>query len=141
MALTLSIGIAFTLVFELAPDFVIGLFGVPSNIPNPEDYWEFAVKTMRIFLSLVSISCLIKTNSIFFQAVGKPMYATVSSTVRDVFFFVPLTVILPAIFTNVEGILYAAPIADLLAMGVTAFLSVSFLRSLKREENKLRKTL
>lgn len=136
-----AIGLFFTLLLELAPQFVVGLFGQPSNIPNPEDYWEFAVKTMRIFLSLVSISCLIKTNSIFFQAVGKPMYATVSSTVRDVFFFVPLTVILPAIFTNVEGILYAAPIADLLAMGVTAFLSVSFLRSLKREENKLRKTL
>jgi Na+-driven multidrug efflux pump len=73
--------------------------------------------------------------------VGKPLYATVSSIIRDVVCFVPLILILPAIFSDVVAILYAAPIADLLAMGVTAFLSVSFLRSLKREENKLRKTL
>jgi putative MATE family efflux protein len=136
-----AIGLFFTLLLELAPQFALGLFGQPSNIPNPEDYWDFGVKTMRIFLSLVSISCLIKTNSIFFQAVGKPLYATVSSIIRDVVCFVPLILILPAIFSDVVAILYAAPIADLLAMGVTAFLSVSFLRSLKREENKLRKTL
>lgn len=128
-----AIGIVFTLILELAPHFVVGLFGVPSNIPNPDDYWEFGEKTMRIFLSLVSISCLIKTNSIFFQAVGKPLHATISSTVRDVVCFVPLTIILPAIFNNVESILYAAPIADLLAMGVTAFLTVSFMRSLKNK--------
>lgn len=129
------IGIVFTLILELAPHFVVGLFGVPSNIPNPDDYWEFGEKTMRIFLSLVSISCLIKTNSIFFQAVGNPLHATISSTVRDVVCFVPLTIILPAIFSDVEVILYAAPIADLLAMGVTAFLTVSFLRSLKKKTN------
>ena len=131
IACSFAIGIIFTLLLELAPHFVVGLFGQPSNIPNPDDYWEFGVKTMRIFLSLVSISCLIKTNSIFFQAVGKPVHATISSTIRDVICFVPLTIILPAIFTNVEAILYAAPIADLLAMGVTAFLTVSFLRSLR----------
>ena len=137
IACSFAIGIIFTLLLELAPHFVVGLFGQPSNIPNPDDYWEFGVKTMRIFLSLVSISCLIKTNSIFFQAVGKPVHATISSTIRDVICFVPLTIILPAIFTNVEAILYAAPIADLLAMGVTAFLTVSFLRSLRRQENRL----
>ena len=130
-----AIGIVFTLLLELAPHFVLGLFGTPSNIPNPDDYWEFGVKTMRIFLSLVSISCLIKTNSIFFQAVGKPLYATLASSIRDVICFVPLTIILPAIFSNVEAILYAAPLADLLAMGVTAFLTVSFLRSLRKKEN------
>ena len=137
IACSFAIGLFFTVLLELAPQFVLGLFGQPSNIPNPEDYWEFGVKTMRIFLSLVSISCLIKTNSIFFQAVGKPLYATVSSTIRDVICFVPLIIVLPAIFSNVEAILYAAPIADLLALGVTAFLTVSFLRSLRRQEKTL----
>ena len=131
IACAFVIGIAFTLLLELAPQFVLGLFGTPSNIPNPEDYWEFGVKTMRIFLSLVSISCLIKTNSIVFQAVGKPIYATIASTIRDVICFVPLIIILPVAFSSVEAILYAAPIADLLAMGVTAFLTISFLRSLR----------
>ena len=130
---TIVIGLAFTLVFELAPDFVIGLFGTPSNIPNPHDYWEFGEKTMRIFMSLITISCLIKTNSIFFQAVGKPVFAMVSSTIRDVVCFVPLILILPALTSNVESILYAAPLADLLSMAVTAVLSVAFIRSISNK--------
>jgi Na+-driven multidrug efflux pump len=80
---------------------------------------------------------LIKTNSIFFQAVGKPVYATIASTIRDVICFVPFIIVLPAIFSSVEVILYAAPIADLIAMIVTAFLMVAFLRSLRRQEKKL----
>ena len=131
---TAVIGLAFTLLFTLVPDFVIGMFGTPANIPNPQDYWEFGRKTMRIFLSLVSISCLVKTTSIFFQAVGKPLYATVASTVRDMVCFVPLILILPALWGGVEAILYAAPISDLISAVVTVFLSVSFLRSLGREE-------
>ena len=130
MACAITIGIAFTLLFELAPSFVIGLFGTPSNIPNPEDYWEFGEKTLRIFLSLISISCLIKLNSIFFQAVGKPVYAIVASMIRDVVCFAPLIIILPLFIPDVEIILYAAPISDLIAMVVTAFLSVYFIKSL-----------
>ena len=125
------IGVMFTILLQTAPQFVVGLFGQPGKIPNPDAYWEFGEKTMRIFLSLVSISCLIKTNSIFFQAVGKPIHATIASTIRDVICFVPLMLILPAAFSNVETILYAAPIADFIAMIVTVFLTVSFMRSLK----------
>ena len=130
MACTLIIGVAFTALFELAPSFVVGIFGEPSNVPDPEVYWEFGVKTMRIFLSLITISCLIKMNSIFFQAVGKPTYAVVASVIRDIVFFVPLILILPATSLGVEGILYAAPLSDLIAMVVAVWLSVSFIRSL-----------
>ena len=127
---SLIIGLAFTLLFELAPSFVVGLFGTPSNIPNPDDYWEFGVKTMRIFMSLITISCLIKMNSIFFQAVGKPIHAVVASMIRDVVCFVPLILILPTVFKSVDTILYAAPISDIVAMTVTALLSISFIKSL-----------
>ena len=90
----------------------------------------FGEKTLRIFLSLTCMSCFIKMNSIFFQAAGKPIFAAISSTIRDVVCFVPLILILPLIFTNVESILYAAPISDLVAMVVTLFLTVRFLGSL-----------
>lgn len=129
------IGLVFTLLFELAPHFVIGLFGVPSNIPNPEAYWEFGEKTLRIFLSLITISCLIKVNSIFFQAAGKASRAVVSSLIRDVVCFVPLVLVLPAIFSDVETILYAAPISDVIAMIATAKMSVSFVKSLQEKVN------
>ena len=132
MVLTIVTGFLFTLLFVLAPDAVIGIFGVPSNIPNPEEYWIFGELTMRIFLSLISVCCVVKANSIIFQAVGKPVFAVVTSTMRDVICFVPLMLILPAISPSVELLLYAAPISDALSLVITIGLSVSFLRSLKR---------
>ena len=132
MILTVATGLAVTLLFELAPRAIIGIFGVPSNIPNPDEYWKFGEKTMRSVLSLISVGCVVKMNSIFFQAVGKPAFAVVSSTVRDMVCFVPLIFILPAISPSVELLLYAAPIADLISIIVTAGLSITFIRSLKK---------
>ena len=127
---SLMIGVAFTILFELAPNFVVGLFGAPSNIPNPEDYWAFGEKTLRIFLSMCSVSCLVKMNSIFFQAVGKPVQAVIASMIRDVVCFVPLIIVLPRLFANVEAILYAAPISDVISLIVLVFLATSFMKSL-----------
>ena len=127
---TVVIGLASTALFELAPRAVVGLFGTPTNIPNPEDYWMFGEKTFRVFLCLVTLACVIKMTSIFFQAVGKPIRAVVASMIRDIVCFIPLIIIFPAVFGGVEAILYAAPVADLLAMIVAAALTVPFLRSL-----------
>ena len=133
MLWTVSVGLAFTLLFELAPDWVIGLFGAPDNIPNPDAYWRFGEKTMRIFLSLICVSCVVKMNSIFFQAVGKPRFAVVSSSIRDVVCFLPLIFLLPVISADVELLLWAAPISDVIAGVVTACLSVAYIRALHRQ--------
>lgn len=127
---TVIIGLASTLIFELAPRAVVGIFGKPTNIPNPEDYWIFAEKTFRIFLSLVTFTCIVKMTSIFFQAVGKPVQAVVSSMIRDIVCFIPLIIILP-IFFGIDGILFAAPAADFIAMIVAALITLSFFKSLK----------
>ncbi|MCI8590489.1 MAG: MATE family efflux transporter [Clostridiales bacterium] len=127
---TVVIGVASTLLFELAPKAVVGIFGTPINIPNPDDYWLFAEKTFRIFLSLVTFTCTIKMTSIFFQAVGKPVQAVISSMIRDIVCFIPLILILPNFF-GIEGILFAAPIADFIAMIVAISLTVIFFKHLK----------
>ena len=128
------IGISFTALFQFAPEFVVGLFGTPSNIPNPDDYWEFGVMTMRIFMSLICISCIIKVNSIFFQAVGKPIQAAITSMIRDIVCFVPLIIVLPLLSQSVDAILWSAPISDFIAMIVTAILSASFIKSLNKNK-------
>lgn len=128
---TVVIGLASTALFELAPRAVVGMFGTPTNIPNPEDYWIFGEKCFRIFLSLVTFTCIIKMTSIFFQAVGKPGRAVIASMIRDIVCFIPLIIIYPAVFGGVEAILYAAPSADLLAMIVAVALTVPFLKSIK----------
>ena len=129
---TLVIGLASTALFEFAPRAVVGIFGNPTNIPNPDDYWIFAEKTFRIFLSLVVLTCTIKMTSIFFQASGKPVQAVLASLIRDIICFIPLILILP-VFFGIEGILFAAPIADFVAAIVVIVLTVSFMRSIGRK--------
>ena len=128
---TVIIGLASTLLFELAPRAVVGMFGTPTNPEiNPDYYWEFGEKTFRIFLCLVTFTCTIKMTSIFFQAVGKPIRAVVASMIRDIVCFIPLIIVFP-IFFGIEGILYAAPAADLIAMIVAAVLTITFMKTLK----------
>lgn len=127
---TAVIGIASTLLFEIAPSSVVGMFGTPTNIPNPADYWEFGALTFRVFLCLVTFTCTIKMTSIFFQAVGKPIRAVIASMIRDIICFIPLIIILP-IFFGIKGILFAAPCADLIAMIVAVLLTVTFMKTLK----------
>ena len=129
---TAAVGLAATLLFVLAPHAVARLFGTPTNIPNPDDYWLFAEKTFRIFLSLTTFTCIVKVSSIFFQAAGKPVRAVVASMVRDILCFIPLILILPRFF-GIEGILYAAPAADLLAMLVSGALMIGYFRQLGKD--------
>lgn len=129
---TIVIGLIATFLFEFMPNLIVGMFGQPTNIPNPDDYWKFAEMTFRIFLLLVVFTCTIKMISIFFQAVGKPVHAVISSVTRDIICFVPLVIVLPQFF-GIKGILYAAPIADLIAMIVAVTMTVGFMRSLKED--------
>lgn len=137
---TIIIGIISTLVFEFCPRFVVGLFGSPNNIPNPNDYWEFGEKVFRIFVSLVTFTCFVKMTSIFFQAVGKPFKAILASLIRDIVCFVPLIFILPILLNGIDGILLAAPIADVIAMVIATTLTIKYMKSLdnntsSKEEN------
>ena len=128
---TIAVGLIFTILFECAPSAVVAIFGQPDpEQVNPDSYWEFGVKVFRIFLMLVTFTCTIKMTSIFFQASGKPVFAIIASLVRDIVLFIPLICILP-VFYGIEGILWAAPIADFIAMAVSAVLTAVFLKSLK----------
>ncbi len=128
---TVAVGVIATLLFELAPDAVTYLFGKPTNIPNPDDYWEFARKTFRIFLALVAFTCTIKMSSIFFQAVGKPVFAVLTSLIRDIVCFIPLICTLP-LALGIDGILIAAPVADAVAMAVTVCLTIVYFHKLNK---------
>lgn len=133
---TAVVGIIFTLLFEIAPDAVVGIFGKPDpEQVNPEMYWRFGRYTFRIFLSSITFTCVVKMSSIFFQAVGKPVQSVVCSLLRDLIIFVPLICILPLFFKEeaaVESILYAAPIADLVGITVAAVLTIIYFKKQRR---------
>lgn len=137
---TVCVGVIATLLFEIVPDAVVGMFGKPTNIPNPDDYWEFSEKTFRIFLALVTFTCIIKMSSIFFQAVGKPVFAVLTSLIRDIFCFIPLICTLP-VFFGIEGILIAAPVADFIAMIVTVIMTLFYFVEIKKGKQNRRNNL
>lgn len=127
---TIIVGLIATLFFELCPVIIIKLFGTQNNL-----YMEFAVKTFRIFLMFVTFTCCIKVTSIFFQAVGEPTKSAIVSLTRDIICFVPLVIILPN-FTGIEGILWAAPIADIIGIIISLTLIVLFFKKLDSTKQK-----
>ena len=136
LASTVVIGLVFTILFEAAPNAVVAIFGNPDpKQVDPDRYWEFGRMLFRIFLMLVTFTCTIKMTSIFFQAAGCPIRAIISSLIRDIICFIPLICALP-VAMGIEGILWAAPIADGVAMIVAALLTIFFFRSLGREKTK-----
>ena len=129
---TLIVGLAATLVFQLCPLLVIKIFGAGDGL-----YQEFAIKTFRIYLSLTVITCTVKMTTVFFQAIGKPVNAMIASLSRDLLCFTPLALTLPAWLEGAEsgrgidGILYAAPISDLVALVTILCLTIPFFRKIK----------
>lgn len=130
LTISLIVGIVSTLIIEVFPEAVIGLFG------SSEDalYLEFAKKFFRIFLSLVTFSGIIKLSSIFFQAVGQTVKATIISLIRDVICFIPLVICLP-LALGIDGVLYAAPISDAAGILITFILTILFFKGLNEEKN------
>lgn len=125
---TIIVGLVATIIFEVCPQIIISAFG--TNSENPELYMQFAVLTFRIFLSLVTFTCLIKVISIFFQAVGEPLKAAIVSLSRDIVIFTPLVLILPRVMNNINGVLWAAPIADLAGIIISVSFVVVYFRHL-----------
>ena len=130
---TLIVGLSAVALFELWPQGVIGIFGSGNEL-----YQEFAVKTFRIYLSLTVITCLVKMTAVFFQSISKPLHSVVASLIRDIVCFTPRALILPALLesrtpgSGINGILYAAPIADLVAVVVVMALTVPFFRKISK---------
>ncbi|MDE7075968.1 MAG: MATE family efflux transporter [Clostridia bacterium] len=130
---TVAVGLVFTILFEAAPTAVVGIFGKPDpQQVHPETYWQFGKKLFRIFLMFVTFTCTIKMSSIFFQALGKPVLAIIASLARDIVCFVPLVCTLP-LAMGIDGCLWAAPIADAVAMIVTIALTIVCFKDLNKK--------
>ena len=123
---SLVISVAGWLLFQLCPQQIISLFGTGS----PE-YFEFAVRFMRTYLFMVPVNGVQILSSNFFTAIGKAPRGVFLSLTRQVLFLIPLILILP-LFLGLDGILYAAPIADAVAFAVTVVFMLAFYRSTKK---------
>lgn len=128
------VGLIATILFQSIPKQIVSMFG--ANTSNPDLYYEFGVKTVRIYLMLIAITCLQKGSAIFLQSISAPLKATMLSLTRDVICFVPLTICLPMAL-GIEGVLWAAPISDGISIILTIiFILLEFKKMDKLEINK-----
>lgn len=112
--------------FQLFPRQIVSLFGTGDHL-----YFEFAVKFMRTYLMMVVVNCVQLLSSNFFAAIGKPIRGLLLALTRQVFFLVPLLVILP-LFWGLDGLLFAAPVADFIAFVTSVLTMRAELRRLRQ---------
>lgn len=121
---TVIVGLICTVLFETIPGVFIRMFG---SADDPV-YFSFAVLCLRIYLSLILITCVQKVCAIFLQSIGKAKAAAPLSVLRDVLLIV-FSLLIP-IALGVTGIFWAAPIADVLAILVTFTMMVRIWKEL-----------
>ena len=105
------------IMFQTIPDRLLALFGEGSAA-----YFEFGVKTFRIMLLFTWLNFFQPITSTFFTSIGKSIKGVFLSMTRQILFLLPLIIVLPR-FWGIDGILFAGPIADLMA-GFTAIIMV-----------------
>ncbi|MGN1235001.1 MAG: MATE family efflux transporter [Christensenellaceae bacterium] len=109
----LVIGVVGLAVFQIFPRPILALFGSGEEL-----YYEFGVKAMRIFFFTVFLNGVQLLSANFFSAIGKPLKGVLLSLSRQIFFLIPLLLLLP-LFLGIDGILYAAPVSDTVAFAVS----------------------
>ncbi|MBE5827508.1 MAG: MATE family efflux transporter [Butyrivibrio sp.] len=123
------VGTVALILFEFFPLQITSIFGSEDGLYN-----EFAVLSFRLFLSMIVLTCLQKSISVFLQALGKPVMSMGLSLLRDFILSVPFAIVLPMFF-GVEGALYSAPIADIGSIIAAAIMSAVMLKELKAKED------
>ena len=114
--------------FQFFPTPIIALFGKGDPL-----YFEFAVLFMRTFLFMVLVNGVQLLSSNFFTAIGKALKGLLLSLTRQVFFLIPLVLLLPLRF-GIFGILLAGPIADFVAFVVSVLFVTKEFKLLKAQQ-------
>lgn len=94
-----------TIWFQISPMSIIHIFGSENDLYN-----EFAVKCLRVFLSLLVFDAFQMVASSFLQSIGKPYSATLLVFLRQIIILIPAMLVLSRVY-GVDGVLYAGPVA------------------------------
>lgn len=101
------------LIFQIFPRQVVSIFGDGSEL-----YFQFAERYMRVYMALMIVNGIQPVSGTFFTSIGKAFKGAFIAMTRQLLFLFPLIIILPRIF-GIDGIMYAGPIADGIALIVT----------------------
>ncbi len=131
LAIICNLAISFVgwCMFQFCPRQILSIFGT-----GDAQYFEFSIRFMRIFLFMALLNGVQLISSNFFSAIGKPLKGLLLSMTRQVFFLIPLILLLPLVMGGIDGVLYSGPTADFIAFVVTAIFIIHEMRIMKRLE-------
>lgn len=112
---------------QIFPESLITLFN------NDKELTDIALNGIRIYLFSLPIIGIQITASNYFQSIGKSKNAMIIGLTRQVIFLIPAFIIFSKLW-GLEGIWFAGPIADTLAVCISGFAIYRELKSLKKGE-------
>ena len=116
------------LIYLLFPLQLIRIFGSESAL-----YEEFAVKCFRIYLLTNFLGGVQLCAGTLFQAIGKPVLATIVSLAKQVIFYIPAMFIFAKLL-GLIGVLWAGPVSELLAFFLVAVLMIRETKQMVKQQ-------
>lgn len=113
VSITTIVALISFLIFQIFPRQVVSIFGDGSEL-----YFQFAERYMRVYMALMIVNGIQPVSGTFFTSIGKAFKGAFIAMTRQLLFLLPLIIILPRVF-GIDGIMYAGPIADGIALIVT----------------------
>ncbi|MCI7180404.1 MAG: MATE family efflux transporter [Schaedlerella sp.] len=109
------VGFAATIIVEFFPTQLVQMFGAANESIY---YTQFAVKSFRIYLCMMTLATVNKATFIYLQSLGKAFLSTMLSMIREVVFGVGFALLLP-VFFGLDGVLYSMPVSDVLTFVIS----------------------
>lgn len=129
--ITTMMAIIASILFQLFPIQIVSMFGDGSEL-----YFSFAEEYMRIYMLFMVVNGVQPVTGSFFTSIGKAFKGAFIAMTRQIIFLLPLIIILPKIF-GIDGVMYAGPIADAMALIVTILFIRREIKNIKKlEESK-----
>ena len=118
------------------PRQIIALFGASHESSY---YTDFAIKSFRTYLCMMTLAAVNKGCFIYLQSMGKAVPSMSISMIREIVFGVGFALLLPRFF-GLDGVLYSMPVSDILTFAITAVICIGIFRELSGKGKKNSKT-
>ncbi len=128
LGISAVLSVCASILFNVFPSQILSMFG-----KGDDTYVEFGVRFFRIYLFGVLFSFFQPVVSTFFTSIGKAYKGAFLSLTRQFLFLLPLLLVLPLYF-GIDGILYAGPASDTIAVIITLIMMGIELRNIRKLE-------
>jgi putative MATE family efflux protein len=121
-----TIAVATFLCLQLFPTQILRIFSSDDPL-----FYSFATRYLRVFLFMTFINAVQPITSNFFSAIGKARLGFWTALLKQIGLLLPLLLALPLAF-GIEGLFWAGPITDSIAVAVVIPLAAREVRALTK---------